>query len=80
MQNKMKLFKRFISLFDDPLKTIWATRPVNISKIELTFEDGRVRMLEGDTAKEYFKDIWFSMNGRKVDYTRHQWKETKPKA
>lgn len=75
----MNIYRRFVNWMNGPNDTLqakWDEKPVSIAKVTLQFDNGRIRILEGDAAKEWVKDIWFVRCGRRdsnIDWTRHKW-------
>ena len=63
----------------DRLQEKWDKAGAEVSEVRLTLENGLIRTLSGQAAKEYYKDIYFGLHGRRVDWTRHKWVESRKK-
>lgn len=55
----------------------WAKEGVTIVEATVTFSNGIKRTLHDKAAEDYHRDVWMAGCGRRVDWTRHKWEQTK---
>lgn len=79
---KKTLAERFIDwLFDhkDPVQEAWNSRSFTATSVRVETDDGYVRSLTGEAAKEWHHDVYMMENGRRRDMTKHKWSFSKVK-